>query len=1025
MPLSGAVPRAIVARLLLARGDVVRRELLMDDIWEDRRTKDPVNALQVQIAKLRTAFAAHGEHDRLLFRHGGYQLVLGPRDELDVALFEAAAREGRERLAAGDYRQAERVLRQGLARWRGPALQDVAGPVFEAERSRLDDLRRTAIEDAASAALELGRAQDTVAELRTLVAEAPLRERSRVRLMLALSRGGMPAEALNVYEEGRRLLRSELGADPSPEMRDLHAAILRHDKTVSALRPASARVSRPAAAPTPRPADGNLVRPVGTFVGRGADLDALGALIDRERLVTVLGPGGVGKTRLAIEECTLLRPTFDAVWWVDLAATDDAGVSAAIAAALGLSDTAMRPGEQPDDYVHRLAAFLAGHKALLVLDNCEHLLDGVSHVVAALLSQCPALTVLTTSRSPLQTAGEALYPLAPMSDVDAADLFVSRAMLADPSFVADEELLAGIRSLCRRLDGLPLAVELAAAHVRLLSVREIEERLDDRFALLAKGKRTAPDRHRTLRAVLDWSYTRLDESEQQLFLQLALNVGGCSLKAAETIAMSPAMDAALVLATVESLVDKSLLVPVSTPFGSRVRMLETVREYALARLTESGSAPQAEQRFMAWAAGFAREAADGIASGDQRWWAGKVTEETANIKAASDLMVLRSQASNSLLLEARLGYYWFVSGREAEGIEPLRRSLHAYDVSAEALVQAEGQAAPRSEEEEWALFYAVAWLVWLSHESGRHVEAAEYIRRHEEVWQGSNSDLLKVLGRCYVPLYAMLTGQDDLDREFAAADAALAGTDLNWERVVLHTKWSTYCLRQGDGEAARRHAAEAVAASQAADDGFARAWSLTLGGDADETRGRRADARRLWTEAAAVFGAIGARTRWAYAALRIAFLDVAEGDHAAAERHLTDIRRVAAELSADDLHAAVTNLRALSALQENRRNDAEAGFRSVWESGTSTPARKAVAGLGLAVTTATGKPGSPTGAQGYVEQVRGLRPWLLDPLTRRAVDTLLDNVSALIAAPDSSGMGGFAWAGEPLLDESSVRAAFC
>ena len=1005
--MAGGVPRAIVARLLLARGDVVRRDVLMDGIWEERRTKDPVNALQVQMAKLRTAFAAKGEENRLLFHHGGYQLALRPDDELDVALFEAAVREGRERLAAGDHRRAEQVLRQGLTQWRGPALQDVAGPVFDRERIRLGELRLTALEDAASAALELGRADDVIAELRTIVGEAPLRERARVRLMLALCRSGMPAEALEVYDAGRRVLRDELGADPSTEMRDLHAAILRQDATIC---PPCTAHTRPGAASNPSAALGNLVRPVGSFVGRRADLDTLRALIGRERLVTVLGPGGVGKTRLAIEGCTLLRPAYDAVWWVDLAMVDDDAVPAAIAAALGLSDTGARPGRRPNDHVHRLASFLAEPRTLLVLDNCEHLLDGVSRVVATLLSACPGLTVLATSRSPLQTAGEALYPLAPMSDVEAAELFNARAIMVNPTFVTDEDTMGHVRSLCRRLDGLPLAVELAAAHVRLLSVREIEGRLDDRFALLAKGERTAPHRHRTLRAVLDWSYALLDESEQQLLLQLALNIGGCSLTAAEAIAASPTQDAADILSIVASLVDKSLLVPVSSPFGSRVRMLETVREYALARLGESEFARQTEQRFMSWAADFAREAAAGIASGDQRWWAGRITEESANIRAASDLMALRSRAAESLLLEARLGYYWFVSGREEEGIEPLRRSLHAYDAAQKATT--------RGVEEEWALFHVIAWLVWLSHESGRHAEAAAYIRRHEEVWRGANSHLLKVLGRCYVPLYAMLDGRDDLEQEFLAADAALADTGLDWERVVLHTKWSTHCLRQGDGDGARMHAAEAVAASHSAGDGFARAWSLTLGGDADESCGLRDSARRRWTEAASAFGSIGARVRWAYAVLRIGFLDVAEGEHAAAEQRLADVRRLATELSADDLQAAATNLGALLALGEDQLDDAEAGFRSVWESPASPFERKAVAGLGLA---AVARPDRPSDAQAYIDQVLGRQSQLIEPLTGRAVAILLDKLGAV--TPD--GQQGPPWTRKCLFEGPSVCAAFC
>lgn len=240
------------------------------------------------------------------------------------------------------------------------------------------------------------------------------------------------------------------------------------------------------------------------------------AVLDRERLVTVVGPGGVGKTRLVLEACVLAQSSYDGVWRVDLASADGAGVLAAIAGALGLSDASVRPDQPPHDYVHRLTSFLAGRRAVLVLDNCEYLLDALAPLVAVLLGRCPALAVLATSRAPLAVGGETLYPLAPMPDGEAAELFSARAVMIDPNFTADEPALHDIRALCRRLDGLPLAVELAAAHVRLLPVREIELRLDNRFALLAKGMRTAPARHRTLRAVLDWSYALLDTTEQRV-----------------------------------------------------------------------------------------------------------------------------------------------------------------------------------------------------------------------------------------------------------------------------------------------------------------------------------------------------------------------------------------------------------------------------------------------------------------------------------------------------------------------------
>jgi hypothetical protein len=266
-------------------------------------------------------------------------------------------------------------LRQGLSLWRGRPLDDLEGRVFGSERSRLEDLRLAALEDAAAAGLELGRAEQLVPELKALVAVSPLRERLRGRLMLALYRSGRVAEALEVYEEGRRLLRAELGVVPSLELRSLHAALVRHDPSVLA----SATAEPIRVDVRPAPVQGNLRRPLGPFVGRRGDLEGLCGAVTRERLVTVVGPGGVGKTRLVLEACApYCSPRATGVWWVDLASTDEAGVLPAVAAALGLSDASVRPDQPPHDYVRRLASFFAGRDAVLALDNCEHVLDAVA-----------------------------------------------------------------------------------------------------------------------------------------------------------------------------------------------------------------------------------------------------------------------------------------------------------------------------------------------------------------------------------------------------------------------------------------------------------------------------------------------------------------------------------------------------------------------------------------------------------------------------------------------------------------------
>ncbi|MEV0036459.1 BTAD domain-containing putative transcriptional regulator [Streptomyces sp. NPDC050804] len=990
VPLPGSLSRAVVGRLLLAGGRAVQRDTLIDELWADREAKDPVNALQVQVAKLRAAFATKGEDDRLVTRGAAYQLVLGQRDQLDVSVFEDSVRQGRKHLTEKEYGQAEERFRHGLSLWRGRALDDLPGRPFDAERTRLEELRLTAVEDAVAAGLELGRAEDLIPELTALLADNPLRERVRAQLMLALYRRGRHAEALGVFEEGRKLFGTELGVDPSPELRALHASILRHEPTLMGKDGGTARPRPEPAARPPAPPEGNLLRSLGPFIGRRQSLEALRERIIRERLVTLTGPGGVGKTRLALEALCLLEPGHDGIWWVDLAAIDAAGVLAAVATALGLSDTATKPDQPPHDYTRRLTSLLGERRAIVALDNCEHVLDATAPLVADLLGRCPHLTVVTTSREPLAVPGEVLYPLAPMSAEESAELFAIRAVMINPSFSTDAAAMEEILELCRRLDGLPLAVELAAAHARMLPLREITLRLDDRFALLTKGERTAPARHRTLRAVLDWSYELLDTSEQLVLTELALHVGGCSLDEAEDAGLvQPGGDPMELIHLLNQLVDKSLLFPVRSESGIRLQMLETVREYALARLYEEGRGPEAEKRFTAWALRFTHDGVRGISSKDQARWTRRITEESPNIRAASDLLLGKRGSVECLILEARLSYYWFISGREEEGIERLKRSLEAYDRTAP---DRHGEPGP---DEEWAFFFTFAWLAWLSYIAGRHADARTYGERQRETWRRAAHPDLAALGPCYEALHAMLNGEDGLAELFAEAEAGINGTELHWDRAAMQTNWSTYCLQQGDIEGAREHGLTAVGASRSADDGFALAFSLMLCGDADESDGRRDQARTQWNEAARILRPIGARTRWAYTLLRLICLDIAEGSVASAEQRLSEVEHLAAELSADDLESAASNLRGILAAYHYRFVEAEDIFRTVWESERTPLNRKAVAGLGLAAHSASGSDGDAgeDTSRVWLRRTGDVHRLLLDPLARDAVGLVLTELS--------------------------------
>ncbi|MFD4503578.1 BTAD domain-containing putative transcriptional regulator [Streptomyces sp. NPDC058457] len=990
----GSLARAVIARLILADGRPVQSETLVDELWGERAARNPVNALQVQMTKLRTSFAARGEEGRIVTQSGGYRLILSEHDRVDVTEFEDRILRGRENLREGNYAEAEALLRDALALWRAPALKDLTGFFFEAERARLEEFRLTANEDAVTAGMALGKARELVVELARLVAAHPLREKPRAQLMLALYRSGRHAEALAAFRDGRRLLDSELGLAPSPELEALHRAILSHDP---ALRGPGGASGTPEARDRPHhaTAEGNLMVPPGAFVGRVGMLRSLRAEIGRQRLVTAVGPGGVGKTRLMLEALSRRGDDGAAVWWIDLVAAGKDGVLSALASALGLSESSVTADQYPLGPLERIVSYLKEHTAILAFDNCEHVLDETALLVKKLLGTCPSVTIVATSREPLSTSGEALFPVEPMAAEEAAQLFALRASMIDPSFDQDTARDHGVVELCRRLDGLPLAVELAAAHVRLLSVAEIAERLDDRFALLVRGARTAPRRHRTLRAVLDWSYALLGGSERLVLGELALRVAGCSVEDAEKSGLPPSDpasgDTAGVLHVLGQLVDKSLIFTVRTAGGTRFQMLETVREYALAKLAEEGHLAPAQDRFVAWSLGFVRQGHKGMPSGEQAYWSRRVTEESANLRVASELMTRTAQVTDALRLESALGYFWYILGREEEGIDRLTRTLDAYDT---AMRTAPGHRRP-APEEEWALCYVFVWLAWLNHVSGRHDSALKYEERYSDTWRSARNPDLAVVGPVWEALHARLAAEEGWEARFAAADAGIAGTGFGWDRVALHYAWSTYCLHAGDADAAREHALTGIEVSQAIDDPVTLSVCLTACGDAEESVGRRQAARESWSEACGVLRSIGARSRWAYRALRLAFLDVGEGLIDSADRRLSEVEKVAAELVSYDLKAAVANLRGVVLAGQSRFDEAEAVFREVWSSPAFPRNRRAVAGLGLAACVPPSRPEHAGGADPHeiLLEVGRLTDLLTEPLTRKAVGCFLADIT--------------------------------
>ena len=536
VPIRGTKQRALLALLALQRGHPVSADRLIDSLWGDGHAANPANALQAQIGQLRRTLGAAA----IVTTEAGYALAVGPGD-VDVIRFEQLVAEGRRLAADGEMAAASAALGEALSLRRGEPLAEFAYAGFAAaERAHLDQLALVAIEDRAGADLVLGRHGEVAGELATACRRHPLRERLWELLILALYRAGRQGDALRAYTEVRDHVVDELGIDPGPALRELQARILAQDPALAAT-PAPVPAAAPLAAAghpcEPLAAAGNLRERLSSFVGRDAELDQLREAIRSSRLVTLTGPGGAGKTRLAVEAAAALRGAHrDGAWLIELAGVaEPKGVAPAASGALGVGASAL-PGPQPaGSTVDLIVRHLTGRSLVVVLDNCEHVIGEAAALADTLVTAVPGLRVIATSREALGVPGEVLVPVAGLAPPGAVELFADRARAVRPGFTADGHTRPLIEDICRRLDGMPLAVELAAARLRALPLATLAERLDDRFRLLTGGARTALPRQQTLRAVVDWSYDLLFEDERRLFARLAVFTGGCGLTAAEAV----------------------------------------------------------------------------------------------------------------------------------------------------------------------------------------------------------------------------------------------------------------------------------------------------------------------------------------------------------------------------------------------------------------------------------------------------------------------------------------------------------
>jgi predicted ATPase/DNA-binding SARP family transcriptional activator len=823
----GARLRGLLIALALRPDRVVPKASLVDWIWGEDPPADAANALQRLVSRLRKALpeaAIEGQPD-------GYRLRVAP-DAVDAARFERLVSAGQARTE--DAAPRARLLREALELWRGAAMQDVGlldSAAFDAAVIRLEELRLTAAEERADAEITLGRGAELVTELSDLVAAHPVRERLVAALMRALVAAGRDSEALLVYQRAREALADALGVDPSPELAALHVALLRGELG----RREETRKT-------------NLRAELTSFVGKDADVGAVRELIAGRRLTTLIGPGGSGKTRLATETArTLLGDLPDGAWLVDLAAIGaDGDMAQPTLTALGLRDALLgeTPNAEPTD---RLIAAIREREALLILDNCEHVIESAAVFAHRVLGECQRLRILATSREPLGITGEALWvvePLAlPEEDAGSADIESSPAvqLLRDRAgevrrdLASDASTLATMARVCRALDGMPLAIELAAARLRSMSIDQLASRLDDRFRLLTSGSRTALPRHRTLRAMVDWSWELLTDAERMVLRRLSVFSGGASLEAAERVCAGDAVEQDQVLDLLTALTEKSLLLN-DGGTAPHYRMSGTIMEYAGQRLAAAGEADLARHAHLAYFTELAEIADPQLRRAEQLSWLATLEAEHDNIGAAMRGALAAAEAQSAMRLAAGAGWYWWLGGHKTEGMELLT-----------AATEAPGEVT----DEARATVYGLL-VQFVSAGRGDEHQAAAWI--HEAYRFSQGSQLRHPAPRVVAALERMLQARDAV---LTAWELLLSDQDP-WVRAIARLQLGKMRIMLGQGgREADVYLETALAEFRALGERFGISFALTELADRIAVRGEFAAACEHYEQAIAVVTEVG------------------------------------------------------------------------------------------------------------------------------------------------------------------------
>ncbi len=827
----GARLRGLLTALALAPGHAVPKATLVDWIWGERPPSDAANALQRLVSRLRKALpegSVEGQTD-------GYRLTVEP-DAVDAVRFERLVGQAR---SDEDPRRL-RLLREALALWRGAAMQDIGlqdSAAFDAAVTRLEGLRLTAMEDRFDAEVSLGHGAELVTELTDLVAAHPLRERLVAALMRALAAAGRDTEALLVYQRTREALADALGVDPSPELSALHVALLRGELgRREQRRPEGGRKT-------------NLRAELTSFVGKDADVAAVRELIAGHRLTTLIGPGGSGKTRLATETArTLLGDLPDGAWLVELAATGaDDDVAQSALAGLGLRD-ALLGGAPNAELPDRLIAAIRDREALLILDNCEHVIESAAAFAYRVLGECQRLRILATSREPLGITGEALWRVVPLAlppqDASPGEIESSPAvrLLRDRAGAVREDLTTDARTsmtmarVCRALDGMPLAIELAAARLRTMSLDQLARRLDDRFRLLTSGSRTALPRHKTLRAVIDWSWELLTGAERTVLRRLSVFSGGASLEAAERVCAGDGVEQEQVLELLTALAEKSLLLAEGDS-APRYRMAGTIREYAGRRLAEAGEPGLARRAHLAYFTELVETAEPHLRRAGQLEWLAVLEAEHDNIGAAMRGALAAGEAQAAMRLAAAAGWYWWLGGHRTEGNELIT-----------AATAIPGEVA----DEVRAMAYAFVVLFLSSGRRDEH-QAAEWI--HEAYRFSQRSQHRNPLLALVAPLERMLEAPD----AFLPAWEALLDNEDPWVRALARLQLGKMRIVLGQGgRDADAYLERALAEFRALGERWGISFALTELAERIAVRGEFAGACEYYEQAIAVVTEVGA-----------------------------------------------------------------------------------------------------------------------------------------------------------------------